>query len=63
MNLRSRSQHSTPTHSIDMSSYLSFRERKEQEVYLTLLKMVPGLEERLMSGDTEIVKSTAMLAS
>ena len=33
----------------------SYRERKEHEVYLALLRMVPGLEERLMTGDTETV--------
>jgi len=42
-------------------SHLFCRERREQGVYLTLLRMVPGLEERLMSGDTEMVHATGTL--
>lgn len=41
----------------------SYRERKEHEVYLALLRMVPGLEERLMTGDTDTLQSVAMLVS
>lgn len=64
-NLQSRSQHSMPTHSIfNLELFTeSYRERKEHEVYLALLRMVPGLEERLMTGDTDTLQSVAMQVS
>lgn len=58
--------HSTVcTYSVVESRYYFFlsRERKEHQVYLALLGMVPGLEERLMSGDTEMIHRCAMLVS
>lgn len=40
-----------------------YREREEHRIYLALLRMVPGLEERLMTGDADIVHTCAVLVS
>jgi hypothetical protein len=42
---------------------LFHRERREQNVFTSLLKMIPGLEERLMTGSEEEILHIADLVS
>ena len=40
-----------------------YRERQEHRVYLCLMRIIPGLEERLMNGSDENVMHIAELVS
>lgn len=40
---------------------MTYRERREHKVYIRLMQMVPGLEERLMNGSDEDVLHVAEL--
>ena len=49
--------------SIEFALTLQYRERHEHKIFLTLLKSVPGLEERLVTGSDDEAGIVAELVS